>query len=484
MPSALAPAHMPGGLVLINLKERDVTDTQNAEIALAYVGGGSLNWTRVLMADLVHDATIAGEVRLFDLDAAAAQRNADLGNSYSEAHGVKLRYVVAESLQAALAGADVVVISILPGSFDDMAHDLDLPAKAGILQSVGDTVGPGGFIRSMRAIPIMATIAEAIGKHSPNAYVCNLTNPMSVLTGTLYRVFPGIRAWGECHEVTKLRHLVAQLANQRTGTDRFAYSDVEINVLGINHFTFADKAFVGGRDWLPDYLAFAAEHAATGWRAEPIDQHNEEQRYFEDYNRVKFDLTTRLGIAAAAGDRHLAEFLPSNWYLANSADWKFGLTPVDYRRRSRKATQEADRLAVQGGTVPALPPASEEALVPQLRALLRGETLVINANLPNQGQLEGLPLGTIVETNAVFSGTGIRPVYAGRLPAAAEALVRPHAERQNALLSAVLAGDRGTLESLFLTDPLVAALGPQRGTELFGQMVTATSHQLPAALRF
>ncbi|HEY4201715.1 MAG TPA: alpha-galactosidase, partial [Devosiaceae bacterium] len=186
-----------------------MTDAVKAEISLAYVGGGSLNWARTLMADLVHDGAITGEIRLFDLDVPAAQRNVDLGNRYSEAHGLKLRYSVATSLPEALQGADFVVISILPGTFDDMANDLDLPAAAGIRQSVGDTVGPGGFVRAMRAIPAMAEIAEAIRTHSPNAYVCNLTNPMSVLTGTLYAVFPGIRAWGECHEVTKLRRLVA-----------------------------------------------------------------------------------------------------------------------------------------------------------------------------------------------------------------------------------------------------------------------------------
>jgi alpha-galactosidase len=460
-----------------------VTDAVKAEISLAYVGGGSLNWARTLMADLVHDGSITGEIRLFDLDLAAAQRNADLGNRYSEAHGLKLRYSVATSLPIALKGADFVVISILPGTFDDMANDLDLPAAAGIKQSVGDTVGPGGFVRAMRAIPAMAEIAEAIKTHSPHAYVCNLTNPMSVLTGTLYAVFPGIRAWGECHEVTKLRRLVAWLANHRTGSEEFTPDDVDINVLGINHFTFADRAFVGGRDWLPDYLSFAKEQAA-GWRATPLDPANEEQRYFQDYNRVKFDLTARLGIAAAAGDRHLAEFLPSSWYLADADAWKFGLTPVDYRRRSRKATQEADRDDAAHNRLPELPPPSDEAIVPQLRALARGETFVINANLPNLGQVEGLPLGAIVETNAVFSGTGIRPVFAGRLPPAAEALVRPHAERQNAVVAAVLAGDRSTLETLFLTDPLVAPLGPERGAKLFREMVLATGHRLPAALRF
>lgn len=459
-----------------------MTTAATPEIALAYIGGGSLNWARVLMADLIHDGTIAAEVRLYDLDIAAARSNANIGNRLSEAHGVPVRYTVAESLEQALTGTDFVVISILPGTFDDMANDVDLPAAAGIPQSVGDTVGPGGFVRAMRAIPAMAEIGAAIRNHCPKAFVCNLTNPMSVLTGTLYAVFPEIRAWGECHEVTKLRHLVAWLANQDEETPRYQHSDVQINVLGINHFTFADSAFVGGRDWLPDYIEFARKHRA-GWRPTPLDPNNEHDRYFEDMNRVKFDLAARLGIAAAAGDRHLAEFVPPNWYLNSASDWKFGLTPVDFRRRDRAAKQAAARAAEASNEMPALREASEEALVAQIRALTRGETLVINANMPNRGQLEGFAPGTIVETNVVFSGTGIRPVYAGRLPAAVEALVKAHADRQNALVRAVLAGDLDTLETLFLTDPLVASIGPDRGARLFRSMVAATSHCLPEALR-
>ncbi len=31
-----------------------MTLAQKSEITLAYIGGGSLNWARVLMADLIH----------------------------------------------------------------------------------------------------------------------------------------------------------------------------------------------------------------------------------------------------------------------------------------------------------------------------------------------------------------------------------------------------------------------------------------------
>ncbi len=452
------------------------------EIVVAYIGGGSLNWAQVLMSDLIHDGTVGGEVRLYDIDQDAAARNAVIGNRMSEAAGLALRYTAPETLGAALTGADFVVVSILPGSFDDMAKDIELPEAEGILQSVGDTVGPGGFVRAMRAIPAMAEIGRAIGLHCPGALVCNLTNPMSVLTGALYAAFPAIRAWGECHEVTKLRKIVAWLANREAGSERYDFRDVQANVLGINHFTFVDRAFVAGRDWLPDYLAFAAEKRRTGWRPAPIDQADEFARLYEDHNQVKFDLAARYGIAAAAGDRHLAEFVPQGWYLDRHADFGFALTPVDWRRRDRAARQAEARAAERANTPPTPRAPSEEALVAQIRAVTRGEVLVVNANMPNRGQLEGFAPDTIVETNVLFSGVGIRPVHAGRLPAAVEALARPHADRQNALLHAVLAEDAVTLEGLFLTDPLVAPIGPDRGSRLFRAMVAATAARLPDAL--
>ena len=48
--------------------------------------------------------------------------------------------------------------------------------------------------------------------------------------------------------------------------------------------------------------------------------------------------------------------------------------------------------------------------------LLGLEKLVTNVNLPNRGQIANLPLGSVVETNAVFSADSVIPVMAGELP--------------------------------------------------------------------
>ncbi|WP_068110485.1 alpha-galactosidase [Tropicimonas marinistellae] len=452
------------------------------EAVIAYVGGGSLNWAPTLMGDLAAHGGVSGEVRLFDIDRESAERNAGLGNRYAKETGCRIRYAAEPDLTRALSGADVVVISILPGSFEAMASDLSIPAAHGIAQSVGDTVGPGGFMRALRAIPMMAVIGRAIAAHAPRAFVCNLTNPMSVLTGTLHAVAPEVRSWGECHEVTKLRQIAARIGNQRRPGEGYTHRDVQTNVLGINHFTFVDAISLDGMDLMDDYLAFADAHSADGWRETPSDPDNEWQSYFEDVNRVKFDLTSRYGIAAAAGDRHLAEFLPQSDYLAAAQNWGFGLTPVEFRMRDRDARAELLEGWSHGDG--ALPPVerSAEAFLDQIVALLTGEVHISNANLPNRGQVAGLPAGAVVETNAVFSGLGVQPIQAGRLPAGLEAIVADHAERQSALVRAVLAGDRDALFPLFASDPALWGLGEDQRYKMYTDMLAATAAWLPETL--
>lgn len=451
-------------------------------VTIAYIGGGSLNWATKLMADLAHDTTLAAQVRLYDIDHAAAQRNAKIGTRFADvSKGTPARYAAVPSIEEALSGADVVVVSILPGAFDDMACDVDIPARYGIKQAVGDTVGPGGFVRALRAIPMMISIAEAIRANAPHAWVCNLTNPMSVLTGAMYQAFPAIRLWGECHEVTKLRHQVAWIANQEAGAARYSHRDVEVNVLGINHFTFVDAIGLEGRDMLPAYRAFAGQHGNSGWSPREIDPTDEHDLYFMDRSRVKFDLYRRFGIPAAAGDRHLAEFMPQGEYLDVAADWEFTLTPVSYRVRDRAEKRaRADALAAGQGVPYA--DRSDEALVDQIKGLMGLGQFVSNVNLPNRGQMDGLPLGTIVETNALFSSLGVTPLVAGRMPDALLAITADHAARQSALLQAVGEGRWDDLFELFRTDPLVAPLPVEAARQMFDEMVQATAHHLPRDL--
>ncbi|KZM47569.1 alpha-galactosidase [Labrenzia sp. OB1] len=451
-------------------------------VKIAYIGGGSLNWALNLMSDLAHDTRLAAEVRLFDIDRAAADRNERIGARFADvSRGTPARYQAVDRIEHALDQADVVVISILPGRFADMANDIAIPARYGVPQAVGDTVGPGGFIRALRAVPIFLEIGAAIRDHAPNAFVCNLTNPMSVLTGALYRAFPDIRCWGECHEVTKIRKIAAWIANRDAGEDLWEFRDIAVNVLGINHFTFVDSITLAGRDMMPAYGKLAADHANIGWREREPSPDDEHARYFEDRNRVKFDLLNRFGIAAAAGDRHLAEFLPAGEYLKSHADWDFALTPVEFRIRHQDQRRRRAEDLANGRTAP-VAGRSDEALIDQIAALMGQGKHISNVNLPNRGQMDGLDTDAIVETNAVFLKGRIVPVNAGRLPPELEKIVLDHSRRQTQLLAAIADADYGGLTPLFCSDPLVRDLTERDAHAMFREMISSTAHLLPHGL--
>ena len=134
------------------------------DLKLAYIGGGSRGWAWMLMNDLKKATNISGTVYLYDIDFEAAQHNEVIGNKID---GDSWKYKAVETIGEALTGADFVIISILPGTFDEMASDVHTPEKYGIYQSVGDTAGPGGFIRAMRTIPMIREIADNVRRYCP-----------------------------------------------------------------------------------------------------------------------------------------------------------------------------------------------------------------------------------------------------------------------------------------------------------------------------
>ena len=101
------------------------------KLNIAYIGGGSRAWARNLMNDLASQDFIKGTVRLYDIDWEAARMNEKIGNLYSECGGAQANweYKAVRSLEEALPGSDFVVISILPGTFDDMETDVHYPEK-------------------------------------------------------------------------------------------------------------------------------------------------------------------------------------------------------------------------------------------------------------------------------------------------------------------------------------------------------------------
>lgn len=424
-------------------------------LRIAYIGGGSRGWAHALFKDLLLYPHFTGEVRLYDLNRSMAELNARYAN-WMQAHPQavsKWKYRVVVSLKAALRGADFVFVSIQPGPIEFMKVDLEEPEKYGIWQPVGDTVGPGGCIRALRVVRDYRVIARAIAAHAPDAWVLNFTNPMSVCTRALYAGFPDIKAYGCCHEVFGSQGQLAHVYSLMTGAPRPSRREIDVNVLGINHFTWINRARCQGFD----LLALLKKYLARPGVIRPYTRKEVEARksMFTEFSQVKYELFRRFGVLAAAGDRHLAEFVP--WFLTGKNScfrWGFRLTPYAYRRDRYRNAPGLFRQALRKREFPPVK-ASGEEYIRQLRALTGGEPLKTNVNMPNCGQVRNLPLGAVVETNAVFTRDNVRPVASGGLPDNVNVLVLRHVLNQESLVKAVFNQAPDLAFQAFLNDPLV-----------------------------
>jgi len=204
-------------------------------------------------------------------------------------------------------------------------------------------------------------------------------------------------------------------------------------------------------------------------------------RTFKNSYMVLADLFKKYGIIPAAGDRHIAEFVPGNWYLKDpeTVD-KFGytLTTVDWRRERLVKQNETTARLASGEEQMVFKDTGEES-VRQIKALLGMGEFVTNVNIPNYGQMEGLPLGAVVETNAFFSGGSIRPIYAGRLPNEVEALVTRVVHNQETIVEAGLTGDYELAFKAFQNDANMP-LDPETARKLYDEMLEKTKAYLPA----
>jgi alpha-galactosidase/6-phospho-beta-glucosidase family protein len=347
-----------------------------------------------------------------------------------------------------------------------MRHDIEIPARYGIVQSVGDTVGPGGVARSLRNIPIMVDLARTMERVCPDAWLLNLTNPMTTLTRAITK-HTSIKTIGLCHEVYGVRRRLTDLFDA-------APEDVEFKVAGINHLPWILAVTVRGEDALPRMQRELLANAPL-----PTDPGLDPARAsFASRWGVKRALFERYGVLAGAGDRHLAEFFPDFLDDPEQPGARWGVIPTTMEHRQIGVGQARARVdSWLSGETPIPMRRSDEEVSHIIAAIAHGRPHVTVVNLPNSGQIDNLLRDVVVETMGVVGGTGASPLTVGPLPPRILDTLTPHIANQERLVDAALTGHRSlALESL-TNDPLVR--DPSIAPQMLDEMLAANAAYLP-----
>ena len=444
------------------------------------IGGGSYQWAPDLITDLLGTASLAGlHLVLEDIDPAPLDKMEAVARMADERLGSKATVETTTDQRRALEGADFVVVTISTGGFESMTVDLDVPARHGICQSVGDSVGPGGINRSLRNIPVLVGIGKDMEQCCPDAWLLNITNPMTALTRAVCRE-TRVKTVGLCHEVGNFSMDLAIAFGK-------PHTAVRPVVAGVNHFPVVCELDVDGADGFAMLGEMVGElggldalrRGANRSPAEPFTKADFAHRHV-----LKLALLERFGALPAAGDRHLAEFLPSilteesGWGEA----WGIELTTIAQREK-HQAQYVADVDAVLSGAGELKTWDSGELVAPVIDSLVTGDARELPLNLPNTGQVPDLPSDVVVESMCVVDGDGMRGRDVARPPAPLAELLRRHAAVQELTVEAAVRGDRELARAAFGLDPL-AGRGDWRATDaMVDELLDRTSQWLPHMAR-
>ncbi|MGH9030026.1 MAG: hypothetical protein ACRDV4_10500, partial [Acidimicrobiales bacterium] len=242
------------------------------------IGGGSYQWSPKLITDLLGTPSLAGmDLVLCDIDPEPLPKMEALTRLASDALGAKVGVTTTTDQRVALEGADFVIVTISTGAFASMKVDLEVPAAHGIHQSVGDTVGPGGINRSLRNVPVLVGIARDMEQCCPDAWMLNITNPMTCLTRSVCRE-SDLKCVGLCHEVGNFcMDLAIALGLPHTMLNPV--------VSGVNHFPVLCSLDVDGRDGFEVLTQMVDELGGLGTIREKLTTTESEAFSREDFAR-------------------------------------------------------------------------------------------------------------------------------------------------------------------------------------------------------
>jgi len=273
-------------------EDKGLPGKMRRKINVTMLGAGSSFTPRVVNDILKIPNQLGGVIALVDIDAKRLTTMTQLIKKLIARLGLTNWNVIASrDRRKVLSGTDYIINCIEVSGLECVRFDNDIPAKYGIDQCIGDTMGPGGLFKALRTIPVFLEVLKDVGRICPQAIVLNYTNPMSMMCLGAGRTSP-VPVVGLCHSVQGTSHLLAKRAG-------VPYEELDWECAGINHLAWFTKLKRAGKDLYP-LLKRMAEKDLAG---KPVDDNDEA-------DLVRKDMMLHFGAFITESSGHLSEYLP------------------------------------------------------------------------------------------------------------------------------------------------------------------------------
>jgi alpha-galactosidase len=431
-----------------------------AMTVIAFLGAGSVVFTRELLADILSFDELRGvTLALHDIDPERLETAVRIAEKTAEQLGAKPVITSSLDRRRALDGADFVINAIQVGMYPATVTDFEVPAKFGLRQTIADTLGIGGIFRALRTFPVLEGIAADMLQICPDAWLLNYTNPMAMNIGYLAATAPKLKVAGLCHSVFWTVHDLCELLG-------VPLDEVDYTGAGVNH-----------QAWL---LRFEHRGESLYPRLDALLEKEPELR-----RRVRMDMYQRLGYFPTETSEHSSEYVP--WYLHHDEEIARLRIPVgDYLRISKDNVDEyhATRESLQRGEPLDVSRDATEYAPQVIHSMVTGTMRRIHANVANRGLISNLPEDYAVEVPCVVDRLGVRPERVGALPLQCAALNRSFVSVGQLTVQAAITGDPRMVRQAAMVDPNTAAtLTVDQIWEMCDALTEAHGDLIPEALR-
>ncbi|MBS7642856.1 MAG: alpha-galactosidase [Candidatus Bathyarchaeia archaeon] len=413
-----------------------------SRIKVALIGAGSYVFGLRLAVDLISYPELKGLVlSLMDIDRDRLEFTTKLVKIAAEQSKAEVGIHSTTDRREALKDADYVVTSIRAGGMEATRLDLEIPAKYGIEQGVGDTIGPGGVFYGLRNGFALLEICKDMEDLCPDAWLLNYTNPMAILCWVI-KELTKVKFIGLCHSVPNTAHLLASYIGAQL-------NEISYLAAGINHMA-----------WFIDFRW-------RGVNAYPILREKFSDPSIYDnpnhpayYDLVRIEIFKALGYYVSESSNHLSEYLPyfrKNLKLIERYRVLSSSRRLEVQEKSRRMRDEKLLKILQEGEQLPLR-RSGEYCAQIVYAIETNTPTKIYGNVENTGLITNLPYGCIVEVPCVVDGGGIHPCYIGSIPSQCAALNRMNINVQELAARAIIERSRERVFQALLVDPLTSSL--------------------------
>lgn len=408
---------------------------------ICFLGAGSTVFAKNLLGDCIIN-TALGEfsIALHDIDPKRLDESFRLINAVNKRYNGKAAVSAHLNRREALQDADFIINAIQVGGYKPCTvSDFKIPAKYGLKQTIGDTLGIGGIMRGLRTINVLEGVAKDIAELCPKALFLNYTNPMAIVTGYLQN-YTAVNAVGLCHSV---QACVPTLLRMFDLSEK--EQDCQWQIYGINHQAWLTELLdKDGNDLYPE-----------------IKRRNLDKKYPKT-DLVRRELMNTFGYYVTESSEHNAEYTP--YFIKDlypDLVRKYKIPINEYPRRCRNQIRQWKRQSRQLHTDRATEHnQSHEYGMRIIEAATLNKPLLFHGNFSNaRGLIPNLPIEACVEVPAAVDARGFRPIKCPRLPEQCAALNRTNI---NVHLLTLKAWQTKKLDDIILA----AALDPHTASEL------------------